>query len=119
MSYAEQVRTFWISQEIPVNPGLAVEDIKTFEATNKIVLPSDFVEYLTVVNGMGDRAMDSELDHFMPVDALNVWDGNLTFADWSIEAAIFILKLSQSPAAAPLVMRWSDSVEKQVAGAFS
>jgi hypothetical protein len=102
---AERMRRNWVDQGIPVNPGLSVSDIETFESRHEIHLPEDFKIYLGVVNGMARVTMDKDMFMFIPLQDLSVWDGKFTFADWCIESAIFFMAVDTAGAPFSPILR--------------
>jgi hypothetical protein len=121
-----RLRFRWLAQGLPIRPGVTAEQIRSFEARLRIVLPCDFREYLETVDGTGrgsDR--DDDLFCFWSLDELTPLaeehpDANgfeephayFLFADCSIECPAYAIRLSNVRSAeTPILAIFSDRRE--------
>ena len=94
----QDLKAYWISEGIQVNPGINEDDISEFEGHRRICLPTDFRIYLTVVNGMARGAWDKHVYCFLSLQGLEfLHEGYVTFAHWSVYAVTYEMKLQNSP----------------------
>jgi hypothetical protein len=96
----------WQQQGITVAPGACISALKEFEARFHVICPEDFAAYLLTVGGMPvPGEWDEHLIRFLPLaeiaPILEVLDpsleGYFTFADYSISAHEYAIRLATPP----------------------
>jgi hypothetical protein len=110
MSITRQLRAHWGSHGVQPASAATPAEIASFEQAFGIVLPADFREYLTSLNGMDlghEGAMDNELISFWRLSDIRrdhvespARSDLFAFADWSIDAHLYALQLSSNDQAA-------------------
>ena len=95
-STIQQVKQQWEQQGISFGNNITSNDIKRFEFENSVILPLDFCEYLTTLNGMADNGRDSDFMGFWPIEKIKpcirgtepdyqvITENFYIFADYSI-----------------------------------
>ena len=131
-SVGELVTTHWLGQGIKLRPGATESEITDFEAKYDVCLPEDMREFLAVVNGFDNRSgeeVDSDMITFFSLEEikpLNASDWGVAsraesyfvFADWSISAHVYAVRLlNDCAASSPVVVVYDALV--QVADSFA
>lgn len=102
----------WTGQGISVAPGASVSELREFETRFHVKCPQDFAEYLLRVGGMPILGeWDEHLIRFLPLaeimpaapapDGAN--QGYFVFADYSISAHAYGIRLSTHPGDVSLI----------------
>ena len=111
-SIVKQVKEQWTSQQVLCGGGISSEEVKNFEHENNVILPGDFCEYLTTINGMVDGGSDNDLISFLPLEEIKpcicgdepayqvISENFYIFADYSI--GIFYYAIELLPFASPI-----------------
>ena len=107
MSLGAALLKFWTRQGIKLRPGVSENDVAQFEAKYNVRLPRDLGEYFAAVNGFDSPEQTSDgncisfwgLDEVMPLK--EYWstpvegaDSYFAFADWSLAAHLYAIRLS-------------------------
>ncbi len=71
-SITHQVKHHWEQKHAKCRGGISLEDIKEFEASNKVIFPIDFREYLTILNGMLEYSEDDDQMRFYPLEQIRL-----------------------------------------------
>ena len=113
MTHLDELIAHWNKAGIAVPEGASPLDITNFEQNNNVLLPDDFSNYFSTVNGMGERGTwDSLLFSFwclqdvvtiaddVPDRAAKFQESNryFMFADHSIALPTFAIRLSPNTA---------------------
>jgi cell wall assembly regulator SMI1 len=129
---SEALKKFWQEQRIILNPGALESELASFEAKYGVYLPWDFRSYLQTVNGFDDSehwATDEHLITFLSLNEVKplgeYWSakiantsGYFVFADYSISAHVYAIRLSDVLAASnDVVVVYDNPVN--VANSFS
>src|SRR4051794_35422075 len=61
---------YWRRSGIGIRPGAAVAEIESFQLKYSVVLPTDVLEYLLIVDGSSDGFMDDDLYRFWPLSEI-------------------------------------------------
>lgn len=114
---------YWDRSGIPIRPSTSMADISAFEAKYDVVLPTDFREYLQVVDGSSDWHMDDGLYRFWPLAEIKpvheeldeskgvvypdrfAYPDCFVFADHSINCWLYAIKLTKDSAQSAPVFR--------------
>ena len=84
----------------PPPPGASEEQVREFEVRYQVKLPLDLREYLQQMNGSG--GMDGWMIDFWPIQRIEPSSGTklagkwFDFADYSINASIYAIRLSNN-----------------------
>jgi hypothetical protein len=130
-SVGELVKTHWLRQGIKLSRGATESEISAYEAKYDVCLPEDMREFFAVVNGFDNRngeEVDGDMITFFSLEEikpLNASDWGLAshaesffvFADWSISAHVYAVRLLKDCAASGPVVVVYDSLVK-VADSF-
>ena len=125
----------WASEGVRVNHGASAEALATFETRHRVVLPGDVRDYFKCVNGMYDSLTDEQLIRFWTLeevkplseeapaysepDYLTEAHRVFVFADYSIWALAFAIRLSAYTSHSQLVYRIGGSRPVLLAKTFS
>ena len=107
-SLGELVKEHWLRQGIKLRRGASEVEIDAFEARFNVRLPEDMRECFAVVNGFDNRGgslVDDEMITFFPLEEIERLDASewgisshadlyFVFADWSISAHVYAIRLS-------------------------
>jgi SMI1 / KNR4 family (SUKH-1) len=88
----ENLTSYWKKQDIVVNPK-PMNEIDNFQKKKKCLLPNDFQQFYSIVNGMGEcypNDMDKEGFLFYPLEAITSVQNELTWATMTNREMIFI-----------------------------
>ena len=114
---------FWKLSQLEIRPGVPLADIDAFKSRHGVALPTDFLEYLRIVDGSSDGDMDNAYFRFWPLsevtpvhEELNERDGVIypdrfaypdcfVFADYCINCWLYAIKLTSDPASSGSVYR--------------
>jgi hypothetical protein len=97
---------YWQQQGIKVGPAASKSALRGFEARLHVTCPEDFVAYLLTTGGMPDLGdWDKDLIRFWPLAEIKpldgvqapLLDGFFIFADYSISAHEYGIRLSTPP----------------------
>jgi hypothetical protein len=66
----ERLKERWISEGVPVCPGVSLEESHAFESQYRVVFPTDLKDYFTTVNGMERWWSDHDLFEFLQLGAV-------------------------------------------------
>ena len=107
-SIEERLDDYWLNDKVIVNPGVPDEVLNAFESQFQVKLPPDLRKYFSYVNGMKEGQSDKDLIRFWPIEellSLSEYYGNsnyladanslFIFADWSIEAHLYAIRLGK------------------------
>ena len=128
----ELVKTHWLGQGINVRRGATESEIAAYEARYQVCLPEDMREFFTVVNGFDNRdgeEVDNDMITFFSLEEIKPlkatdWgiaaraESYFVFADWSISAHVYALRLSKDCTASGPVVVVYDALVK-VADSFT
>lgn len=108
-SVGESLKRHWSSNDVEINAGVSEAELKAFEAKYGVVLPKDFREYFSCVNGMPPDVVDDGMIRFwmleeikpLPQGAPEYSDSSYVknpeslflFADYSIWAHAYAIRL--------------------------
>lgn len=133
----ERLKNNWLAQGLTVRPAATTAAISLFEARHSVLLPKDLRDYLEVVNGTGcatnldDRffcfwsieEFTSLSDEFPDAVCFEEPAACFVFADHSIHAPSYAIRLSKDPKAkTPILEIYSDNRQyrfRQIADSFS
>jgi cell wall assembly regulator SMI1 len=110
VSFGQELERFWSRQRIKLRPGASDDRLVNFEIKYNIQLPSDLREYLAAVNGFDDSEFwmtDDEVITFLGLDEIKplgeYWSHEVegaqsyfVFADYSISAHVYAIRLAAS-----------------------
>ena len=120
MNLIHQLVSKWVDEGIDIRGGVDLEAIQIFENHHNVVLPADFRNYFTAVDGMGERhTSDNGFFGFWRFqDLVSISDDlpdraksfehshrYFLFADHSISLPAFAIRLSDDRAAPTPVAR--------------
>src|SRR4051794_38646104 len=106
----DRLEQYWTAERVEANPGVSEESLNEFEDKRCVVLPPDLRQYLQRTNGMPEGESDKLLLRFWPLGEIRpineilqeipkslggVERSMFAFADWSIEAHIYLIQLWQ------------------------
>ena len=131
-SLGELVKTHWLRQGIKLSRGAIESEISAFEAKHDVCLPEDMREFFAIVNGFDNRSgeeVDNDMMTFFSLEEikpLNASDWGVVsraesyfvFADWSISAHVYAVRLLKDSAASGPVVVVYDALVK-VADSFA
>jgi hypothetical protein len=131
-SVSELVKTHWLRQGIKLRRGASESEVTAFEAKYDVCLPKDMREFFSVVNGFDNRngeVVDNDMITFFSleeIERLNVSDWSIAapgeshfvFADWSISAHVYAVRLSKDCAASGAIVVVYDALVK-IADSFA
>lgn len=101
----EQLLARWNTTGVRARRGNSLEDIRDFEERHGLFLPADLAEYFLAVDGMEQGCWDEHLIRFWPLQEVRpvlselpeadpvAHDGFYVFADWSIWAHGYAIRL--------------------------
>jgi len=126
------VKTHWLRQGIKLRPGASESEVTNFEAKYDVCLPEDMREVFAVVNGFDNRngdEVDNDMTTFFSLEEIerlnaSAWgiaaatESYFVFADWSISAHVYAVRLSKDCAASGTVVVVYNSLVK-VAASFT
>jgi hypothetical protein len=126
----EKLRQEWLRQRLVVGSGVSEQALTQFESNHHVVLPADFRQYLSALNGLPDTGSDDNFIFFWPLERINSLaegypnsaepdtDRYFIFADWSISCHEYVIRLSNDAnAATPVFVTYSPV--QQIASSFS
>jgi hypothetical protein len=108
----EELKNYWLAQNIRIGKGISKEEIYKFENKYNISIPKDFKYYLTYINGMDcseSWETDRDLITFWPINKIKPLSEEApecaisnrrlyyVFADYSINAMLYLIQLSREP----------------------
>lgn len=123
------LKKHWTTQGIAFGPPVFMDDIEAFERKYSVLLPEDVREYLLKINGMNCNCCDENLIRFWslsevtPLSELGDYRRHpespyyFVFADWSLSAREYAIRLSSDPSAKNTVVV-TDSPAVEVAKSF-
>ena len=131
-SVGELLKTHWLRQGIKLRRGATESETAAYEAKYDVCLPEDMREFFAVVNGFDNRngeEVDSDMITFFSLEEikpLNASDWGIAsgaesffvFADWSISAHVYAVRLLKDCTASGPVVVVYDSLVK-VADSFA
>jgi len=131
-SVGELLKTRWLRQGIKLRRGATESETTAYEAKYDVCLPEDMREFFAVVNGFDNRngeEVDSDMITFFSLEEikpLNASDWGIAsraesffvFADWSISAHVYAVRLLKDCTASGPVVVVYDSLVK-VADSFA
>ncbi len=131
-SLGELLKTHWLGQGIKLRCGATESENAAYEAKYDVCLPEDMREVFSVVNGFDNRKgqeVDNEMITFFSLEEikpLNTSDWGIAsgaesyfvFADWSLAAHVYAVRLSKDCAASGQVVVVYDSLVR-VADSFT
>ena len=131
-SIGELLKTHWLGQGIKLRRGVFESEVTAFEAKYDVCLTEDMREFFAVVNGFDNRTgeeVDSDMTTFFSLEEIerlnaSAWgigtpaESYFVFADWSISAHVYAIRLSKDCAASGAVVVVYDSLVK-VADSFA
>jgi hypothetical protein len=121
-----QLKNRWLKDSVPVNVPASPTEIQRFECKQGITLPQSFKAYLSVMNGMAEGATDRDMMSFFSLEAIERQDPlppakegevNLAFADYCLASHVYLMRLSKSTEASPVIVSDGES-ERQIAASF-
>ena len=110
-----RIIAYWRASGVPIRAGATPSSIASFQQKYDVVLPSDFVEYLSSVDGTGTEDSDDSLTSFLPLadvrpvhEALDESGGVVypdrfaypdcyVFADHCLSCWFYAVKLTSDP----------------------
>ncbi len=133
VSIGQALKRFWLRQGISLLPGASESELVAFEAKHSVRLPEDLRDYLATVNGfdgsehwmtddevitfLGLGDMKPLNDYWSP--AITGGDSYFVFADYSIAAHVFAIRLSKASVSKNDVVVVYDDRPLEVADSFS
>jgi hypothetical protein len=131
-SVGELLKTRWLRQGIRLRRGATESETTAYEAKHNVCLPEDMREFFAVVNGFDNRngeEVDSDMITFFSLEEikpLNAPDWGIAsraeslfvFADWSLSAHVYAVRLLKDCTASGSVVVVYDSLVK-VADSFA
>lgn len=113
-SVGESLKRHWSSHNVDINAGVSEAALTSFEEKYDVVLPEDFHDYFLSVNGMPPEIVDDAFIRFwmleevepLPQGApdfsnpqyIRAPDSIFLFADYSIWAHAYAIRLTKTPA---------------------
>ena len=132
VSIGQALKRFWLRQGISLLPGASESELVAFEAKHDVRLPADLREYLATVNGFDGSEhwmTDDEVITFLGLVEMkplnHYWspvidgDSYFVFADYSLAAHVFAIRLSKASVSGNDVVVVYDDKPLQVASSFS
>lgn len=124
-SVGELVKQHWLRQGIKLRRGASEGELAAFESKYNVCLPEDMRECFSVVNGFensGGWDVDNEMITFFSLEEIESLSASdaisyFVFADWSISAHVYAIRLSKDCAALTPVVVTHDKLVK-VANSF-
>ncbi len=125
----ETLQKYWLRHGIKLNDGASENALAAFEAMHEVRLPEDLREYFASVNGFDDTVDDNDvtflrLEDMKPLS--EYWSSDVAdaesyfvFADYSISAHVYAIRLLNSPRNGNPVVVVYDREPVEVANSFS
>lgn len=131
-SIGELVKTHWLRQGIKLRPGVSKSEVTAYETKYDVCLPEDMREVFAVVNGFDNRngeEVDNDMITFCSLEEIEPLNGSdwdvataaesyFVFADWSISAHVYAVRLSKDRAVSGAVVVVYDALVR-VADSFA
>ncbi len=126
----EKLRQEWLRQRLVVGSGVSEQALAQFESEHRVVLPADFRQYLSVLNGLPDTGSDDNFIFFWSLERINSLakeypnsiepgaDCYFIFADWSISCHDYVIRLSNDTNVTTPIFVTYNPVQ-QIASSFS
>lgn len=132
-SVAEKLKRFWLRQNIKLNAGASEAQLATFERKHNVRLPPDLRDYFATVNGFDGSEhwmTDENVIEFLSLDEVKpvseYWssdvvgaDSYFVFADYSISAHVYAIRLLNDSADKNTVVVVYDGKPIEVANSFT
>jgi len=133
IAIGEKLKTFWRRQSVKLAPGATEEQFCAFEAEYKVRLPEDLRKYLGTVNGFDGSEhwmTDDQSITFFGLQEIKplreYWsakvvdaDGYFVFADYSLSAHVYAIRLGDGSVDPNCVVVVYDSKLVEVASSFA
>ena len=133
-SAGETLKRYWLRHGIRLNHGASEDEFAAFEAKYHVRLPKDFGDYFAAVNGLDGSEhwmTDEKVITFLALHEMKplseAWSSKVAdaasyfvFADYSLSAHIYAIRLSNSSENDnPVVVAYDDENLVKVASSFS
>ena len=135
ISVGESLKKHWSSHGVRIKAGVSETELKDFEEKNRVVLPNDLRDYFRCVNGMPPDEVDDDMIRFWMLEEVEPLTQGapeysrgtyvrnpetlFLFADYSIWAHAYAIRLGQSALAANEVIIIGGDSPKQISDSFS
>jgi hypothetical protein len=129
----DTLREYWVRRGLTPAPGVDAAELAAFEARYRLELPADVRAYFLAINGVAggrDGAWDADMIAFWPLaDVQPLSDlvpespvpsaaRYVVFADWSIDAYFYAVRLPARPDESAPVCIVADTHVEPVAASF-
>lgn len=103
MSIFERLRAKWAEAGLRPKHGVDQETLDCFERNHKIALPSEFKDYLLIVNGMEEGQADEYLISFLSLEAIDddanyedisAYEVRMVIAEYSVYSHVYVMQSS-------------------------
>jgi len=126
MSIYERLKAKWLEAGIAGKDAVAPATLDRFEKKRRVLLPSEFKDYLLRVNGMQEGQVDEDLISFLSLERIDQ-DANckeistneveLVIAEYSIYSHTYVMRISRSDDRSPIFVTDGEH-ERPIAASF-
>ncbi len=123
--FIERVLEHWRARRVPYLPGVAKEQLQTFEREKNLRLPVELRAFYLATNGVrvpGTMEVDDKNYDFWPLEKLQVVEGEpskLYFADFQQSTWTFAIELEGNETANPGAVYVADARFIPIADSFA